>query len=129
MNKAKQIKDTQEINAELVSLNQQFQSFYNKMLAIAMDYKSYMDPKASDDFIYEIMNGIIYRLHCAKFHFELLLGIIIDTDDRLTEIHRKSISKQDILGPEFLFDESVKQVSYLSDSIFFHLVSGFDYIS
>lgn len=129
MNNTLPIRDIKDINVELASLNEQFHSLYNKMLAIAMDYKSYFDPKVSDNEIYEIRNSVNYRLSSAKFHFELLMRIIINTDQELTVSHRKTSSNPNYLGPNFLFDNRVRQVSYLSDSIFFHLVSGFDYIS
>lgn len=122
-------KDITDIKVELTSLNEQFQSFYYKMIAVAMDYKSYIDPKASDNDIYKIRDDIVYRLHCAKFHFELLMKMTTNLDKEMTLVHRNSLSNPNFLGPQFIFEERVKQVSYISDSIFFHLISGFDYVS
>lgn len=111
MNNTLPIRDIKDINVELASLNEQFHSLYNKMLAIAMDYKSYFDPKVSDNEIYEIRNSVNYRLSSAKFHFELLMRIIINTDQELTVSHRKTSSNPNYLGPNFLFDNRVRQVS------------------
>jgi len=123
------IKDIEDINKELKSLQDQFESFYYKMIAVALDYKSYIDHRASDNEIYKIRDDIVYRLNGAKFHFELLLKMIANIDKEMTIIHRNSISNPNFLGPQFIFEERVKQVSYISDSIFFHLISGFDYVS
>lgn len=122
-------KDIEDLDKELKSLNDQFKSVYYKMIAVAMDYKSYIDHKASDNEIFKIRDDIIYRLHAAKFHFELLLEITASIDKEMTIIHRNSISNPNFLGPQFIFEERVKQVSYISDSIFFHLISCFDYVS
>jgi hypothetical protein len=129
MDKNLPIKDIEDITKELASLNEQFKSFYYKMLAIAMDYKSYINPKARDNDIYKIRDDIIYRLQCAKFHFELLMKMTANIDKEMTSVHRNSLSNSNFLGPQFIFEERVKQVSYISDSIFFHLISGFDYAS
>jgi hypothetical protein len=129
MDKKLPTKDISDINKELLSLNEQFQSFYNKMLAVAMDYNSYLDPKAKNNDIYRIRDDVIYRLQCAKFHFELLIRITTSIDKEMTSIHRNSLSNPNFLGPQFVFEERVKHASYVSDSIFFHIISGFDYIS
>jgi hypothetical protein len=129
MNEKIAIKDIEDISKELKSLNEQFHSFYYKMLAVAMDYKSYIDPNARNNDIYKIRDDINYRLQSAKFHFELLMKMTSSIDKEMTLLHRNSISNPNFLGPQFIFEERVKQVSYISDSIFFHLISGFDYVS
>lgn len=129
MDKELPTKDIEDINKELLLLNEQFQSFYHKMLAVAMDYKTYIDPNASDNDIYKIRDDVVYRLQCAKFHFELLIRITSSIDKEMTTIHRNSLSNPNFLGPQVYFEERVKHSSYVSDSVFFHIISGFDYIS
>jgi hypothetical protein len=129
MDKSKQIKDVQDLKSEMDFIEKQFQSFDNKMLAVAMDYKFYLDPRIKDNTIYKIRDSIIYRLNCSKFHFQILLNIITHLDLELTNAYRKLEKKNNPMGLSFHFDQRALHINYLSDSIFFHLGSGFDYLS
>lgn len=129
MDKSKQIKDVQDLKSEMDFIEKQFQSFDNKMLAVAMDYKFYLDPRIKDNTIYKIRDSIIYRLNCSKFHFQILLNIITHLDLELTNAYRKLEKKNNPMGLSFHFDQRALHINNLSDSIFFHLGSGFDYLS
>jgi hypothetical protein len=129
MDKTKPLRDIQDLNSEMTFVSKQFQSFDNKMLAVAMDYKFYIDPRIDDNTIYRIRDNIIYRLNSVKFHFEILLNIITHLDIELTNFYRQQGKKNNPIGLGFNFDQRALQINFLSDSIFFHLGSGFDYIS
>jgi hypothetical protein len=95
------------------------------MLAVVMNYSSYIYPKTKGDAIYKIKDSIIHRLYAVKFHFEILIRIIRILDPELTASFRKSPGID--LFP--YFEREVLHIYYLTDSIFFHLGSGLDYIS
>jgi hypothetical protein len=129
MDKSKPIKDIEDYKVEMQLIDKKFDSFYYNMLAVAMDYNSYIDPRIKNDSIYKIRDNIIFRLNGAKYHFEILNNIIANLDSELTAVHRKVHQKGNLFGPDIIFDQRILQVSYLSDSFFFHLGSGFDYMS
>lgn len=125
MGNSKPIKDIEDLKTELTTIENQFQSLYRKMLAVAMDYSSYIDPKTKGDTIYKIRDNIIHRFYAVKYHFEILIKILRTLDQVLTALFRKSPSID--LFP--YFEREVLHIYYLTDSIFFHLGSGFDYMS
>jgi hypothetical protein len=125
MDNKKPIKDIDEISKELNQLNNQFSSIYKKMIALAMDYKTYVDTNVKDNDIYDLRDNMLYRLNAAKFHLEILTGFTSNTDLELTAYYRNS---PDQLRLNMYFENRVNQISYLSDSLIFHLVSGFDYM-
>jgi hypothetical protein len=127
MDNKKPIKDISGISTELNQMNTQFNSIGKKMMAVAMDYKTYIDATVKDNDIYDLRDSLLYRLNAAKFHLEILTGITSNTDLELTTYYRKSPDSQ--LGLNIHFENRVNQISYLSDSLIFHLVSGFDYMS
>ncbi|KYC45306.1 MAG: hypothetical protein AMQ74_01904 [Candidatus Methanofastidiosum methylothiophilum] len=129
MDKSKPIQDIEDLKLEMQLIDKKFDSFYYNMLAVAMDYKSYIDPRIKNDSIYKIRNNIIFRLNGAKYHFEILNNIVANLDSELTTAHRKVQQKGNLFGADIILDQRILQVSYLSDSFFFHLGSGFDYIS
>jgi hypothetical protein len=127
MDNKKQIKDIDGISNELNQMNNQFDSIGKKMMAVAMDYKTYIDANVKDNDIYDLRDSMLYRLNAAKFHLEILSGITSNTDLELTTYYRNSPDSQQRLTIHF--ENRVNQISYLSDSLIFHLVSGFDYMS
>jgi hypothetical protein len=127
MDSKKPIKDIDEISKELNQLNSQFNSISKKMMALAMDYKTYIDGNVKNNDIYDLRDSMLYRLNAAKFHLEILTGITSNTDLELTAYYRNSPDSQ--LRLNMHFENRVNQISYLSDSLIFHLVSGFDYMS
>ena len=129
MDSKKPIKDIDDLSKELNQLNSQFRSLSNKMMAVAMDYKTYIDVNIKDNDIYELRDSMLYRLNAAKFHLEILTGIDTNTDLELTTSFRNIKSPNSMIGLNMHFENRVNQISYLSDSLIFHLVSGFDYIS
>jgi hypothetical protein len=129
MDSKKPIKDIDAISKELNQLNSQIRSISNKMMAVAMDYKTYLDANIKDTDIYELRDSMIYRLNAAKFHLEILASINTNTDLELTTSFRNLKSPNNMMGLNMHFENRVHQISYLSDSLIFHLVSGFDYIS
>lgn len=129
MDNKKPVRDVDDISKELNQLNSQFRSISNKMMAVAMDYKTYIDVNIKDNDIYELRDSMLYRLNAAKFHLEILTGIITNTDLELTTSFRKMKAPNNMMGLNMHFETRVNQISFLSDSLIFHLVSGFDYIS
>jgi hypothetical protein len=127
MDSKKPIRDIDEISSELNKMNNHFNSIGNKMMAIAMDYKTFIDANFKDNDIYDLRDSMLYRLNAAKFHLEILSGMTSNTDLELTAYYRNSPESQQRLNIHF--ENRVNQISYLSDSLIFHLVSGFDYMS
>jgi hypothetical protein len=49
MGKSKPIKDLKDPKTEMATIENPFQSLYRKMLAVSIDYSSYIDPKTKGD--------------------------------------------------------------------------------
>ena len=130
MTKSKPIFDSEKLKDEMQVFDKKFQSVYYNMIAVALDYKSYIDPKIKDSTIFSIRDNIIFRLNGSKYHFQLLMSIIGNLDREMTQAYRKHSTDNTVFDPAgTIFDERFLQVSFLSDSIFFHLGSCFDYLS
>jgi hypothetical protein len=130
MTNSRPIIDSGELKDEMQEFEKKFQSVYYNLIAVALDYKSYIDPKIKNSTIYSLRDNIIFRLNGGKYHFQLLMSIIGNLDREMTTAYGKHLSDHQIFDPAgTIFDQRFLQVSYLSDSIFFHLGSCFDYLS
>jgi hypothetical protein len=95
-------------------------------MALAMDYKHYINSNINDNKIYTLRDNINYRLYSAKFHVELLFNHIrnIEKDIENNTLIR-SPSQVPIIGYIPIYTQ---QITSLFDSFIYHTVSVFDYI-
>lgn len=125
------IKDLQNPLEAFNELTNQFRRLEDRFLAIAMDYKYYIDSNITDNEIYNLRDSVLYRLRSARFHFQLLLEHHFKIEKRLENLHEEE-------GPKEFFNEGFKlhsiriqstnEIYSLFDSIMYHLCSIFDYL-
>ncbi len=68
----KNIIDITDEKSEFTKIDSEFYLLNNRFMALAMDYKHYIDSNIRDNKIYTLRDNINYRLCSAKFHIELL---------------------------------------------------------
>lgn len=103
-----------------------FQSIDNNMIAIGMDYKYYLDSSFNDKKIYEFRDNILYRLRSTKLHINILVNLLNSLDQELTNIYSKENGQ---ISTQIYFENRKSDISSLFDSVIFHIVSAFDYVS
>ena len=103
-----------------------FQSINNNMIAIGMDYKYFMDSSFTDDKIYKFRDNILYRLRATRLHIDILVNFLSSLDGELSEISREENGQ---LSMHMHFENRKSDISALFDSIIFHTISAFDYMS
>lgn len=127
----KEILDIENFNEEFEKLTSRMRLLSDRFLAVAMDYKHYIDSSFSDSKIYELRDSVQFRLFSAKFHIELLLRHHLIIQDRLEDSLKNDPHK--VTGSYFpvnpYFDIYQKEISSIFDSFIYHTVSVFDYIS
>ena len=103
-----------------------FQSIDSNMIAIGMDYKYYLDSNFSDNKIYALRDNIQYRLKATKLHINILINLINSLDQELSIVY-----SQENLGINIHshFEQRKLDISALFDSVIFHIISTFDYVS
>lgn len=124
------IKDIDNPQIEFENLTKRFKLLSDRFLAIAMDYKHYIDSSMADDEIYKLRDNIQYRFYSARFHFQLLLEHHSQIEHRLKNLFTKD-SKVFFQGGFELMtiqDQSTKEIYSLFDSMIYHLCSIFDYL-
>ena len=128
--KEKEILDIENVNEEFKKLSSRLHLLYDRFLAIAMDYKYYIDSSFEEKKIYELRDNVQYRFFSAKFHVELLLNHQIAIIKQLEDVAKKDTSAliENFQNPSFDFTLQ-RQISSLFDSFIYHMVSVFDYIS
>ncbi|GEO06680.1 hypothetical protein AAE02nite_43440 [Adhaeribacter aerolatus] len=127
----KPVKDIEDLNAEFKKLNEKEELLEKRFMAIAMDYQHYIDNSWGQEQIYELRDNVLYRFFSAKLHTELLMRQHFAIEHRFNELFK--IDPNKILGDYYpsnpYFDHSEKEVSAIFDSILYHVVSIFDYLS
>ena len=118
-NKILDISNTKEefqlIEKEIYILKQRF-------IALALDYKSYIDNSIRDSDIFKYRDNVLYRLNASKFHLKLLFNHLEYSN---ANIEANIISN----NPAAMISGMLTiEISSLLDSFIFHLVSVFDYI-
>jgi hypothetical protein len=103
-----------------------FQAIDNNMIAIGMDYKHYLDSSFNDKKIYEFRDNILYRLRATRLHINILVNLLNSLDQELTEIYSKENGQ---ISMQIHFENRKSDISSLFDSVIFHIVSAFDYVS
>jgi len=124
------IKDIDNPKEEFEQLTPRFKMLYERFLAIAMDYKHYINADLSDNEIYNLRDNVLSRLYSARFHFQLLIEYHYRVEHRLKEYYSKD-PKGFFNQSRELFsiqEQSTKEIYSLFDSMIYHLCSIFDYL-
>ena len=119
-------KNIVDLKLEMKNVLKDFQSIDNNMIAIGMDYKYYLDSSFNDKKIYEFRDNILYRLRSTKLHINILVNLLNSLDQELTNIYSKENGQ---ISTQIYFENRKSDISSLFDSVIFHIVSAFDYVS
>src|SRR5690554_4000682 len=125
------ILDVKNPSEEFTNLTERFRLLQNRFLAIAMDYKHYIDSDISNDKIYSLRDSVLYRLYSARFHFQLLLEYHHRVEHKLEKIHKDIGSKlffKQSYEVTMIQEQSIKEIYSLFDSMMYHLCSIYDYL-
>lgn len=124
------MKDIDNPKEEFEELTKRFKLLYNRFLAIAMDYKHYIDPTMNDHEVFKLRDNVLYRLSSARFHFQLLLEYHHRVENRLKELYDKNPKELFQGGFEVMRiqEQSTREIYSLFDSMVYHLCSIFDYL-
>lgn len=122
----KNIIDITDDEFEFIKIDSEFSLLNNRFMALAMDYKHYIDSSIRDNKIYTLRDNINYRLYSAKFHIELLFNHIRNIEKNV-ENHTiiRTSNQAPIIGYIPIYTQ---QITSLFDSFIYHTVSVFDYI-
>jgi hypothetical protein len=125
-----EIKDVENPIKEFKELSKRFNLLNDRFLAIAMDYKYYIDSTITDHEIYKLRDNVIYKLSSAKFHFQLLLEYHDRIEFQLNEIYKKDPKIIFQNGKEFVIlqHRAIREIYSIFDSMIYHLCSIFDYL-
>ena len=119
-------KNITDLELEMEKVNDGFQSINNNMIAIGMDYKYYLDSSFTDNKIYKFRDNILYRLRATRLHINIVVSMLRSLDGELSDIFKK---ENDQLKMQIYFENRKSDISALFDSIIFHTISTFDYVS
>lgn len=127
----KKVLDVQDVNSEFQKLQERFKILESRLYAVALDYKHYIDNSMSNDRLYELRDNVIYRLFSSRFHIQLLLQQQIEIKDKCFKMMNDGNWDliQGIHPVHPLHDHFKKEVSSIFDSLLYHIVSTFDFIS
>lgn len=119
-------KSVNNLQSEMDQISKDFEIIYQNMIAIGIDYRNKLDPNPDDRRIFEFRDNILYRLNATKLHINILVGLLNNLDEELENIYfRESGTFQMKLH----LDSRRSDISSLFDSVIFHIVSTFDYVS
>jgi len=119
-------KNIVDLKLEMKNVLKDFQAIDNNMIAIGMDYKHYLDSSFNDKKIYEFRDNILYRLRATKLHINILVNLLNSLDQELTNIYSNENGQ---ISMQIYFENRKTDISSLFDSVIFHIVSAFDYVS
>ena len=115
----KKVIDTADFQKELDLIQDRSSLLGDRFIALAMDYKDYIDASFKQDKIYTLRDGVLFRLFSANFHVKLLFDHLLFADQR--------IKQEQGLG--FNAGLYSRQITALFDSFIYHTVSVFDYLA
>lgn len=127
----KPVKDIDNLDEEFKRLRQMETMLESRFMAVAMDYQHYIDNSWGQEQIYKLRDNVLYRFFSARLHTEILLRQHFAIEHRFNELLKKDPNK--VLAQYHpsnpLFDQTEKEISSIFDSILYHIVSIFDYLS
>ena len=126
MKTEKQYKDIDNIKNELGSVINDFHKIDQRMIAIGLDYNQYFRKSISNKTIYSLRDNIIYRLNATKLHIEILTNLLDALDGELTSMYEQKDGGRNV---HLHFSDRKTDISALFDSVIFHIISAFDYVS
>src|SRR5690606_25785129 len=86
-NMDKPYKDIPDFGLEMQKIKEEFAVIDGNMIAIALDYKYYLNPHFREKDIYELRDNISYRLRATNLHVDILANILNSLDKELTHIY------------------------------------------
>ncbi|MBC8053193.1 MAG: hypothetical protein H7Y13_09015 [Sphingobacteriaceae bacterium] len=92
--------------------------------AVSMDFGFHIKDTFAEPKIFDIRNNISYRLSSSRFHFRLLFTQLSDIHSKHANLDRSTNFTD---SSQWHLEIDKKHISYLLDSIVFHLSSVFDY--
>lgn len=124
------ILDIENEKKEFDKLDERFRLLSKRFQAIAMDYKYYIKSDVSDFEIYKLRDNVIFRMHSARFHFELLLMYHNHVERRFAELYKSDIADvwRDGIKTTLLHKQCTEEAYSIFDSLMYHLTSTFDYL-
>lgn len=126
-----EIIDISDFKSEFEKLRQREALLSDRFIAIAMDYKHYIDASFKENKIYELRDNIQYRLFSARIHVEAILRQHVIIQKKLEKQFKEN--PQTVVGNFFPFNPYFliyhQEISSLFDSFIYHSVSVFDYLS
>lgn len=125
-----EIKDVENPVEEFRKLSNRFSLLNDRFLAIAMDYKYYIDSTITDNEIFKLRDNVIYKLQSAKFHFQLLLEYHDRIEYEVDELYKVNPKVVIQNGKEFIILQlrAIREIYSIFDSMIYHLCSIFDYL-
>ncbi len=127
----KPLLDIKNLDDEFKLLNSRFKILHDRFMAVAIDYKYYIDSSWTDNKIYELRDDTTHRLFCSKLHIEILFRQINLIHHRIGEKLKvePDFASRQFVGSNPLYDHFGNEISAIFDSIIFHSVASFDYLS
>ncbi|KIQ20169.1 hypothetical protein RT99_13905 [Flavobacterium sp. MEB061] len=115
---------------EFRKLSERINLLNNRFIAVAMDYKYYINDLITDNEIFKLRDNVMYKLTSASFHFQLLLEYHDRVEFELNERYKNNLSDFFENNIEFIAFErrAILEVYSIFDSMIYHLCSIFDYI-
>ena len=92
--------------------------------ALVLDYNFHIKETFTEHRIYDVRGSISYRLNSSRFHFHLLFNELVQIRKKHNELLINSDPKN---SPDWHLELDKRHLSYILDSIIFHLSSIFDY--
>lgn len=126
LGKKKNIVDIKDDKSEFTKIDSEFSLLNHRFIALAMDYKHYIDNNIRDNKIYTLRDNINYRLYSAKFHIEILFSHIRNIEKNIKD--QKIIRNPNQASIIDYIPIYTQQITSLFDSFIYHTVSVFDYI-
>jgi hypothetical protein len=128
---SKAIKDIEDIQGEFKLLDKKISLLEKRFQATALDYTHYIDNSWGQKRIFELRDSVQYRLFSARLHIEIIIRQHYIIEEKLSKL---AIEKPNLIFGQFLsanpvFERYEQEISCIFDSIIFHLVSVFDYLS
>lgn len=130
MEKPKEVKDIENPREEFDKLTERFRLLQDRFMAIAMDYKHYINSELSNHEIFKLRDSVLYRFYSARFHFQLLLEHHTRVEHWFQELYKKDPQGffRDSFEIQAATRQSTKEIYSLFDSMIYHLCSIYDYL-
>src|ERR1043165_6044809 len=126
----REIKDINSPKEEFDKLTERFRLLQDRFIAVAMDYKYYINSEWNDHEVFALRDNVLSRLYSARFHFQLLLEHHNRVENRCKELYKVKPDAfwRDSFELQNLKEQSIKEIYSLFDSMVYHLCSIFDYL-